>query len=349
MSRGLATIPTLVLALGCQASPRADAPPATPATAAAAVPSDDPATLAGGEAAGPLVITHAGVGSPPERAEGARAAAEAGRAALAGGGTALRAAVVSTMHMEDDPRFNAGTGANIRLDGRTIQMDAALMTSEGRFAALGVIERVKNPIAVAERVLETPHLFLAGEGATRFAHRRGFADVVPTCPEAEAKYRERLAQLTARVRAGEEPFDWRQAWNFPGDLPDEMRAWGEGGDTVGTVARAADGSFAATLSTGGTSVTLHGRVGDVPVYGCGCYAGPAGAVACTGHGEEIIKRCLARSVYEAMAAGSPAREAVRAAVLAFPAASSVGLIAVDARGWGVAANRRMAYGVATGE
>ena len=62
----------------------------------------------------------------------------------------------------------------------------------------------------------------------------------------------------------------------------EVVHWAE---TEDAVARAADGSFAAALSTGGTSITLYGRVGDVPIYGCGCYAGPAGAVACTGFGD----------------------------------------------------------------
>ena len=176
------------------------------------------------------------------------------------------------------------------------------------------------------------------------AHRAGFPDVVPTCPEAEAKFRRRIEILAKRIGTGRESFDWRAYWNFPGDLPEELRALAEGGDTVGTVVRAADGTFAATLSTGGTSVTLHGRVGDVPIYGAGCYAGPAGAVACTGHGEVIVRRSLARRVYEAMEAGTSAREAVRRATIDFPASSSVGIIAVDRDGWGVAANRTMASG-----
>jgi len=112
------------------------------------------------------------------------------------------------------------------------------------------------------------------------------------------------------------------------------------------VTRASDGSFAVTLSTGGTSITLDGRVGDVPVFGCGSFAGPAGAVACTGHGEEIIRQMLARTVYNLMADGLSARDAAVRAAEAFPAEWSVGIIAVDANGWGVAANRQMAYGVA---
>jgi beta-aspartyl-peptidase (threonine type) len=305
-------------------------------------------TLAGGTSAGPLVVTHGGVGSGPEYADGVHAAADTALAVLEAGGSALDAAVTGTVWLEDDPRFNAGTGANIRLDGHTIQMDAAVMTDEGRFAAVGAIERVKNPVRVARAVMDsTPHLFLVGEGATRFAHRIGFADIVPVSPQAEAKYRARMRrQAELFARHDTTTFDWRRYWNFPGAMPADALEWGRHGDTVGSVTRGADGHFAATLSTGGTSVTLCGRVGDVPVYGAGLYAGPAGAVACTGEGEQIIRRFLARSVYDRIAAGVSARQAVQEAVAMFPERWDVGLIAVDRSGWGVAANRPMAYGVA---
>jgi beta-aspartyl-peptidase (threonine type) len=321
-----------------------------------------PPTLAGESQEGlALAVTHGGVGSPLEWSPDCQQAAEQAAQTLDAGGTALDAAVAGTMVMEDNPRFNAGTGANIRLDGRTIQMDAAVMTSDGAFAAVAVIERVRNPVAVARAVLDTPHRLLAGEGATLFAHRAGFADVVPTCPEAEAKYRQRIAALLAgRAGGGFDDFDWRRYWNYPGPPPattgatGEMDAPGDGappqraGDTVGTVTRDPSGNFAATLSTGGTSITLYGRVGDVPIYGCGLYAGPAGAVACTGFGEEIIRHTMARTVYEMLAAGVPAREAVRRGVSRFPEEYSLGLIAVDRGGWGVGANRSMAHGMAPG-
>jgi isoaspartyl peptidase/L-asparaginase-like protein (Ntn-hydrolase superfamily) len=310
-----------------------------------------PATFAGGEASGILAVTHGGAGSPPALSDGPQAAAQAARDRLEAGADALSAAIAGTVVLEDDPRFNAGTGANIRLDGATIQMDAALMTSAGRFAAVAVIERVRNPIEAARLVLDSPHVLLAGEGATRFAHKLGMADEVPRAPEAEAKYERRLAELRAALaeRGVEDDgvTDWAAYWNFPGAMPPALARWREGGDTVGTVTRDRQGRFAATLSTGGTSVTLYGRVGDVPVYGAGLFAGERGAVACTGEGEEIIRQGLARAVYAAMAEGRSAADAVAAAAVAFPKGQAVGLIAVDHRGWGVAANVEMAYGVAT--
>ncbi|MHB8079411.1 MAG: isoaspartyl peptidase/L-asparaginase [Candidatus Krumholzibacteriia bacterium] len=349
---GRTAAPLLLLALlaGCAAAPRGG-PDRT--TSGAALP----ATWAGGEAHGPLALTHGGVGSPPEWSADCQRAAGMALLALEQGGAPLDAAVLGTLVLEDHPRFNAGTGANIRLDGRSIQMDAAVMTSEGRFGAVAVIERVRNPVAVARALLDTPHLLLAGEGATRFAHAAGFADELPTCPEAEVKYRQRVAALLGgQAGEGFETFDWRRYWNYPGPIPAELAAPTAGDsvaaadpgphDTVGTVARGADGRFAATLSTGGTSLTLYGRVGDVPIYGAGCYAGPAGAVACTGFGEEIIRHAMARTVYDLLADGVPAREAVRRGCAGFPPDAALGLIAVDAHGWGVAANRTMAYGQA---
>lgn len=306
-------------------------------------------TRLSGVASGAVVLTHAGAGTSPELADGPQGAAEKALGLLLAGEPALEAAIEAVVVLEDDPRFNAGTGSNIRLDGASIQMDAALMTVRGEFAAVAAIERVKNPIRVARLVLDSPHVLLAGEGATRFAHRLGVPDEIPSSEEARQRYEQRLRELGERVGEGLEPFDWRRYWNFPGELPEAMKAWREHGDTVGAVTRDQEGGFAATLSTGGTSVTLYGRVGDVPVHGAGLYAGPYGAVACTGHGESIIERALARSVYESMASGTPAEDAVYEAVADFPRRVAVGVIALDRFGWAVASNTAMAHGLAREE
>ncbi len=326
--------------------------PLLPASATATPPAaPEPATLVSGPVTAAVVVTHGGVGSPPDWSGDCQAAAAAGLAAL---GTALDAACAAVVHLEDICRFNAGTGAHVRLDGRTVQMDAAVMTSDGEFAAVAALERVRNPILVAREVLATPHRLLAGDGATRFAHRRGFADEVPICDEAVQGYRRRFAKLL-RGTAGDgyDTFDWRAAWNYPTPPPTEILPATitpilpkplERGDTVGAVVRHADGTYAAALSTGGTGLTLYGRVGDVPIYGCGAFAGPAGAVACTGFGEEIIRHAMARLVYEHLAAGATAREAVLAGCAAFGEQWSLGIIAVGAGDWAVAANREMAWG-----
>ena len=106
--------------------------------------------------------------------------------------------------------------------------------------------------------------------------------------------------------------------------------------------RGLDGTFAVAGSTGGSAPMLLGRVGDTPLIGCGFYAGEHGAVACTGVGEEIARRMLAREVYESMRAGMTPQAACEAGVDLFPAEVSVGVIAVGRDGAGAASNRDMA-------
>lgn len=287
------------------------------------------------------VLTHGGAASPSSNAGGCIQAAEAAKAILERGGGALSAALTATVWLEDDPRFNAGTGSNIRLDGQTIEMDASVMTSDGRFGSVACIERVKNPILVAAEVMQTPHLMLAGAGATAFARRLGFADYDPTTEVAKAKYARALLDLKGRGDGSyaDDAEPWKklspkELWNFESEPIDC--------DTVGAVVRDRHGRFAATASTGGTVYMLRGRVGDSPLMGCGVYAGPLGAVATTGVGEEIVRRFLAKTVYDWLAEGlAPARAAQRGVAM-FPDIVDVGILVVGKEGHAVASNRDMA-------
>ena len=86
---------------------------------------------------------------------------------------------------------------------------------------------------------------------------------------------------------------------------------------------------------------LRGRVGDTPIIGAGLYAGPHGAVAATGDGEEIMRRVLAKHVYDRIASGVTAQEAADEGIAMFPERFAVGLITVSKTGEGVADNRTM--------
>jgi isoaspartyl peptidase/L-asparaginase-like protein (Ntn-hydrolase superfamily) len=288
-----------------------------------------------------VILTHGGASSSHTDSDGCIAAAEIAREVLVQGGDALAAALAGTAALEDDPRFNAGTGSNLRLDGRTIEMDAAVMASDGRFGAVACIERVKNPILIAAKVMETPHLLLCGPGATGFARQLGFPEHDPATGGARARHERAMSELrglgdgafatdAARFQAATA----RQFWNFEAE-PIEC-------DTVGVVVRDGHGRFAATASTGGTTYALRGRVGDVPLLGAGVYAGPLGAVAATGVGEEITRRLLAKTVYEWLTDDvAPVRAAQRALDL-FPGVSDIGLLVVGRTGYYVASNRGMA-------
>ena len=110
---------------------------------------------------------------------------------------------------------------------------------------------------------------------------------------------------------------------------------------MGAVVRDGKGGYAAALSTGGTSIMLRGRVGDTAIIGAGLFAGPHGAVAATGDGEEIMRRVLAKDVYDRLAAGVPAQKAAEKGIALFPNQFAVGIIAVAATSEGIADNRTM--------
>jgi len=286
----------------------------------------------------PAAVVHGGAGSLRVRMDGTDCAAAKAKEILKDSGSALDAALAAVVVLEDDPRFNAGTGANIRLDGKTIQMDAACMDGDtGAFGAVAAIERVKNPILVARKVMDTPHILIVGEGATRFARAMGFPDYDPTCAENRARF-----QRVKAILMGTEPgqveawkrYDWKKSWNFPTPLKEALGP----SDTVGCVTRDAKGRFAAAISTGGTTITFYGRVGDVPMYGAGIYAGPKGAVACTGNGEDIVKRLVAKTTYDLLAKGFSAQRAADRALATFPPTIDLGLVAIGPNSTGGGCN-----------
>jgi beta-aspartyl-peptidase (threonine type) len=209
------------------------------------------------------------------------------------GQSALHAAVHAVRCLEDDPRFNAGTGSRLRADGRTMQMDASCMTSDGAFGAVTCVEGVCNPIDIAHAVLlHSPNILIAGEGATQFAREQN---------------------LRLRLLADQEDHGKTAGSQTPAC------------DTVGAIAF--DGqSFAAALSSGGLTGSAIGRVGDVPLPGCGLHCGPAGAVACTGDGEFIALEMLAREVYGWLEQKLPPDQAVKKALTLFAEGVDIGLI-----------------------
>jgi beta-aspartyl-peptidase (threonine type) len=294
----------------------------------------------------PAAIAHGGVGSPGEHSGGCRAAVTRALDTLASTGDPLEAAIAGVTVLEDDPRFNAGTGSILRLDG-SVQMDASVMDSDGRFGAVAGIERVRYPVQVARAVLETPHLLLIGDGATRFARALGVPDHDPITPERQAALEKVKARLRERAPALLDYWrtdTWRAHWNYPA-LPADLGldASDVGHDTVGVAVRAPDGRFAAALSTGGSAIMLRGRVGDVPLFGAGLYAGPHGAAAATGTGERITEVLLASTVHRWLGEGATAQEAADRAVALIDHKAATGIIVVTATKLAAAASQPMAW------
>lgn len=258
-----------------------------------------------------ILLTHGGAGSKNEYQDGARRAADVGVEAIKSGASIMDVAGRSVAALEDDSRFNAGIGSHPRADG-SVEMDAAIMDSLGHFGAVAAISGFKNPIHVAEAVTRTKYKVLAGQGATLFAQKAGF-------------------QLLSA--------DQVKATGVDFSTEDSAT------DTVGCVAF--DGkNFAAGLSTGGIRGAIPGRVGDVPLIGCGLYAGPAGAVAATGDGETIAMHMTAIRAYQMIERGDAPEKVLEEVINWFhPEEDAFGLILVNRNGFAGGSNRSMAWSV----
>ena len=273
----------------------------------------------------PKILCHGGAlvsrRAKSNRSGGIREAAEAGYAVLSAGGSALDAVVSAVCVLEDAPEFNAGTGSFVQMDGRC-RMDACIMTSELGLGAVIQIERVRNPVRVARRVLEIgAHAILAGSAAGEFARREGFCEYDPRTP---AKLD---AWMAKRKKAGD-----RTGMDYVRYLRREAARASKLG-TVGAVAIDRDGRLAAATSTGGMSLNLPGRVGDVSLVGCGTYADSHAAVSCTGEGEKIMRVVLAREVASGVAGRKSVAASCKAAIARLGAINGKGgVIAVDKKG-----------------
>ncbi len=287
------------------------------------------------------VVVHGGAGSPPHFSDGCKKACESAFNLLETGKSSLDAVIEAARILEDDGRFNAGSGSSLRLDGKTVEMDASVMDSKGNIGIVMAIKNVKNPILVARDVIETPHVALAGEGAAVFARKRGFAPFYQVSQTALERYK-RVKQIIKEGRLNEEAPRWKDhniesLWNFENTSYKEVYC-----DTIGAVAIDKQGILAAANSTGGFAPMMMGRIGDSPMIGCGFYAGPSCAIVATGMGEEIIKRMPAKTVYDMVSHGEDIKNACKKGINMFPPEIKIGIIAISKEGFTVTSNTEMA-------
>ncbi len=285
------------------------------------------------------LIAHGGAGNwrpgtETDAVKGVREAVARGRAVLRAGGSALDAVCATVVFLEDDPHYNAGTGACLNFDG-FCELDAGVMESRGpgptatgtqtpRVGAVAALQRVKNPILVARKVMEeTDHVMLAGEGAQRFARAMGFADHDPVTPARRKDWEEKRRHLD----------------ETPGRHSLHMRRFlkehpGYSGGTVGAAAVDVNGVLAAATSTGGVTLKLVGRVGDSPLAGAGNYPSRHVAASATGTGEYVIRSLATRSISDAMERGATLANALADVMgrLKRDYDADVGVVAVDGAG-----------------
>ena len=116
------------------------------------------------------------------------AACQAAVDVLRSGGGAVEAATRATIVLEDNGDTNAGFGSNLTESG-TVEMDAGLMDGSSLlFGSVGAISGIKNPILVAQKLVEeqgkgllplgrVPPGFLVGDGARDWAIRHNIQTV----------------------------------------------------------------------------------------------------------------------------------------------------------------------------
>ncbi|MCQ6959625.1 isoaspartyl peptidase/L-asparaginase [Mucilaginibacter aquariorum] len=187
--------------------------------------------------------------------------------------TAAQTAVYTVCLLEDCDLFNAGTGSQIQSDGK-IRLSASLMDGKTqKFSGVINIEDVKNPICIAEKLMDYDDRVLSGQGANNFAINNGVAYYNPETPQRRKEYEKKLSDS---IRLG----------------------------TVGCVALDFYGNIAAATSTGGKGFEMPGRVSDSATT-AGNYANAYAGISCTGVGEDIVSGSVASKIVTRVTDGMP--------------------------------------------
>jgi N4-(beta-N-acetylglucosaminyl)-L-asparaginase len=224
---------------------------------------------------------------------------------LASGGDALDAVVAGANVVELDPEDTSVGYGGLPNEEGVVQLDASVMSGRLRKSgAVGALERIKTPSAVARLVLErTDHVMIVGEGALRFARAHGFQE-------------ENLLTEASRLRwlKWKENLSQDDDWLPPADGVYRDQA-GRPQGTINVLAVDAKGDVAGCTTTSGLSWKIPGRLGDSPIVGAGLYVdNEAGAAGATGRGEEVIKTCGSFAIVEAMRRGDSPEQACREAL-----------------------------------
>lgn len=295
----------------------------------------------------PVVLVHGGAGDiPVERVEGklvgVKLAASVGYAKLKETGCVLDAVEEAVRSMELDPFFNAGYGSVLTTAGN-VEMEASIMNGATlRAGCCSLVKDIKHPISLARRVMNTPHNFLAGDGVMQFAADEGFEIMKPSGQLVTDFAREALEEWKESQRRGEGQFARTEIGSANKYNKAEV-------GTVGAVAIDSNGNIAVATSTGGITGKLPGRVGDTPLVGAGTYSdNRVGGVSTTGHGETIMKYCLAHDILKRIEyLGEDAQTATENSCKAMTdrLTGTAGAITIDAKGQvGVSfTSKRMAW------
>lgn len=214
--------------------------------------------------------------------------------------SALETVVYAVSQLEDDELFNAGIGSQIQSDGK-IRMSASLMDGETqKMSGVINIEDVKNPIQVAQLLMQVDDRILGGSGATNFARKHGFETFSTEIPQRRAEYEAKVKSL--------------------------------GTGTVGCVVLDKNGKIAVATSTGGKGFEIPGRISDSATV-AGNYANEFCGVSLTGVGEDIVSGAVAAKIVTRVTDGFSLEKAFEKTFAELkPYDGFAGAIAIDKHG-----------------
>lgn len=214
--------------------------------------------------------------------------------------SAIETVVYAVTLLEDDELFNAGIGSQIQSDGK-IRMSAAIMDgATQKMSGVINIEEVKNPVQVAQILMQYDDRILGGSGATHFARKNGF---------------EPFSTEIAQRRAEHEV---------------KLKTFGTG--TVGCVVLDSKGKIAVATSTGGKGFEIPGRISDSATV-AGNYANEFCGVSLTGVGEDIVSNATAAKIVTRVTDGFTLQEAfLKTFDELKPFDGFAGAIAIDSKG-----------------
>ena len=273
----------------------------------------------------PKLIIHGGAGSSLQGKGGLEAVRKSlyqvidqVYALLLQGANAKEAVVLGCQLLEDDPRFNAGTGSVLQSDGQ-IRMSASLMDGTlKRFSVVINVSRVKNPIDLAVFLQNASDHVLSDYGAAELARELQLPLYNPLTDQRLKEWLEDRKDNFQRSMAN-------------------VISESAGTGTIGVVALDQNGQLAAGTSTGGKGFERIGRVSDSATP-AGNYATDQAGVSCTGIGEDILDECLAAKIVTRVTDGKTLKAAFdKSFAEAYERQRDFGAIGIDATGaiaWG---------------
>lgn len=257
----------------------------------------------------------------------------------------------AVLEMEDDPRFNAGYGCKLQLDGKC-RVSAALMRGNPeRLSSVYNVPDCLHPSLLAAHLQELPDRNLDAAGAVRLMVELAMSHTDLRTENTVARWEALCAGAEsadmegAIGNAGEEELEKARKAGIvaPSDKkPPESERYG----TVGAISVDGQGALWACTSTGGRGHEAVGRVSDSPTP-AGTYANAQVALSATGFGEEIIDLNLCGRIATRMLDGMDLKTALEKTFKEVEAMGAlVGVIALTRDGWAGYAYTTEACGVA---